>query len=155
MELARPATPGDDAACARVLAAALAEAGAARGGPALLGDVTPEGLRQRWSAAAGEGRGQVFVGEFDGALVGLLAVSAQPAGAAAAPRGFVECCYVEREGRGVGVGAALLAAALSWCGQQGCAEVDALALPGDRSTKQRLEGAGFSARLLTLSRRLD
>ena len=33
--------------------------------------------------------------------------------------------------------------------------VDALALPGDRTTKQRLEAAGFSARLLTLSRRLD
>jgi hypothetical protein len=33
--------------------------------------------------------------------------------------------------------------------------VDALALPGDRTTKQRLEGSGFTARLLTLSRRLD
>ena len=32
--------------------------------------------------------------------------------------------------------------------------MDALALPGDRTTKQRLEAAGFTARLLTLSRRL-
>jgi GNAT superfamily N-acetyltransferase len=155
MEQARPATPGDDATCARLLAAALGEAGAARGGPALVGDATPEGLWQRWSDAAGQGLGQVFVGEFDGVLLGLVAVSAQPAAAGAAPRGFVECCYVERDGRGVGVGAALLAAALSWCRQRGCDEVDALALPGDRATKQRLEGAGFSARLLTLSRRLD
>jgi len=30
-----------------------------------------------------------------------------------------------------------------------------LALPGDRSSKQRLEAAGFTARLLTLSRPLD
>jgi hypothetical protein len=45
-------------------------------------------------------------------------------------------------------------AAVGWCVAAGCEEVDALALPGDRSTKQRLEAAGFSARLLTLSRRL-
>jgi hypothetical protein len=46
-------------------------------------------------------------------------------------------------------------AAVEWCGTWGCTDVDALALPGDRSTKQRLEAAGFTARLLTLSRRLD
>ena len=46
-------------------------------------------------------------------------------------------------------------AAVAWCAEKGCAAVDALALPGDRTTKQRLEGSGFTARLLTLSRRLD
>jgi GNAT superfamily N-acetyltransferase len=154
MEEARPVTPGDHTACVRLLDAALAEAAAARGGPALVGDATPDGLWRRWSRAAGEDRGQVFVGEFDGAVVGLVGVSVQAPVAGAGPRGIVECCYVEREGRGVGVGAALLDAALAWCRRRGCEEVDALALPGDRSTKQRLEGAGFSARLLTLSRRL-
>ena len=38
---------------------------------------------------------------------------------------------------------------------RGCSDIDALALPGDRSSKQRLEAAGFVARLLTLNRRLD
>jgi hypothetical protein len=47
-----------------------------------------------------------------------------------------------------------MGAAVSWCEAEGCAEIDALALPGDRTTKQRLEAAGFTARLLTLSRRL-
>jgi GNAT superfamily N-acetyltransferase len=155
MEQVRPATPGDHGACARLLTAALADTAAARGGPALVGQITPEGLWQGWSATAGEDRGQIFVGEFEGAVVGLVAVSAHPAVPGAPPRGFVECCYVEPEGRGVGVGAALLEAAVRWCEGRGCDEVDALALPGDRSTKQRLEGAGFSARLLTLSRRLD
>ena len=46
-------------------------------------------------------------------------------------------------------------AGVAWCTEQGCDAVDALALPGDRTTKQRLEAAGFTARLLTLSRRLD
>jgi GNAT superfamily N-acetyltransferase len=154
MEEARPVTPGDHAACVRLLDAALAEAASARGGPALVGDATPDGLWLRWSRAASEDRGQVFVGEFDGAVVGLVGVSVQAPVAGAGPRGIVECCYVERDGRGVGVGAALLDAALAWCIRRECEEVDALALPGDRSTKQRLEGAGFSARLLTLSRRL-
>ncbi len=154
MEQARPATPGDHAACARLLAGALAEARAARGGPALVGRATPEGSLGRWTAAATEDRAELFVGEFDGVVVGLVAVTILPGLAGAAPRGLVECCYVEPEGRGVGVGSALLGAALGWCQARGCDEVDALALPGDRSTKQRLEGAGFSARLLTLSRRL-
>ena len=45
-------------------------------------------------------------------------------------------------------------AAVAWCATRGCSEVDALALPGDRATKQRLEATGFTARLLTLNRRL-
>jgi hypothetical protein len=46
-------------------------------------------------------------------------------------------------------------AAVAWCTAEGCCDIDALALPGDRSTKQRLEAAGFTARLLILNRRLD
>ena len=53
------------------------------------------------------------------------------------------------------VATALMEAAVEWCAAWGCTEMDALALPGDRTTKQRLEAAGFTARLLTLSRRLD
>jgi hypothetical protein len=45
-------------------------------------------------------------------------------------------------------------AAVAWCVERQCLDIDALALPGDRSTKQRLEAAGFTARLLTLNRRL-
>ena len=48
----------------------------------------------------------------------------------------------------------LMDAALDWCGQRECLDIDARALPGDRATKQRLEAAGFTARLLTLNRRL-
>jgi hypothetical protein len=44
---------------------------------------------------------------------------------------------------------------VSWCSQRACRDVDALALPGDRLSKQRFEGAGFSARLLVLNRPLN
>lgn len=95
----------------------------------------------------------LFVGEFEGAVVGVLAVGAHDHDGEG--RGRVECCYVEEDARGVGVGTALMEAAVEWCAAAGCTEVDALALPGDRATKQCLEAAGFTARLLTLSRRLD
>jgi GNAT superfamily N-acetyltransferase len=150
VELARPALDEDRAACARLVGEALHQAASMRGGPALTGDSTAAELLTRWldgSEPAG-----VFVGEFEGAVVGVLAVVAVvPKGTR---RGRVECCYVEPDARGVGVGTALMDEAVQWCEAAGCVELDALALPGDRATKQRLEAAGFTARLLTLSRRL-
>jgi GNAT superfamily N-acetyltransferase len=120
-----------------------------RGGPALTGAATSESLLARWTGP----KAQLLVGEFEGVVVGVLGVTAS--GPADGRRGLVEACYVERDARGVGVGGALMQAAVAWCQEQGCREVDAIALPGDRATKQRLEAEGFTARLLTLSRRLD
>lgn len=122
-----------------------------RGGPALVGSATAEDLLTRWAdrnSSAG-----LFVGEYEGAVVGLLAVAAYDA--RGPRRGRIDCCYVDEGARGVGVGTALMEAAVAWCEASGCLEVDALALPGDRATKQRLEASGFTARLLTLSRRLS
>lgn len=151
MELARPATDADRASCLRLLGEALTHAASMRGGPALVGEARAEDLLVRWSG--GDAPAGLFVGEFAGAVVGVLAVTRQVAGGQR--RGQIECCYVDRDARGVGVGSALMEAAVEWCATAGCAEVDALALPGDRATKQRLEASGFTARLLTLSRRLD
>jgi GNAT superfamily N-acetyltransferase len=153
MELARPARDEDLPACRDLLNELLAGADGMRGGPALVGRQTSETLLARWTGPDA----QLFVGEFEGVVVGVLGVtaSADASGSDVGPRGLVEGCYVELDARGVGVGHALLQAALAWCTEQGCREIDALALPGDRPTKQGLESAGFTARLLTLSRRLD
>lgn len=123
-----------------------------RGGAALVGEATPVTLLERWSRQ--DGTASLAVGEYEGVVVGLAAVTAE-APAPGRRAGRIECCYVEPGARGVGVGGALLDAALAWCASSGCTEVDAVALPGDRTMKQRLEAAGFTARLLTLSRRLD
>ena len=152
MEVVRPAGAADRSACMQLASQALDTASAMRGGATLRGTATAASLLARWM---GEGAAtQLLVGEYEGALVGLAAASAG-ATAGEGRRGLIECCYVEPEARGVGVGTALMEAAVSWCAAQGCSEVDALALPGDRATKQRLEAAGFTARLLTLNRRLD
>jgi GNAT superfamily N-acetyltransferase len=150
VELARPATDADRASCAQLLGEALTKAASMRGGPALVGSATAEDLLARWTG--GNASARLFVGEYADAVVGVLAVAAQDLGGR--HRGRIECCYVDPDARGVGVGTALMEAAVEWCEASGCVEVDALALPGDRATKQRLEAAGFTARLLTLSRRL-
>ena len=151
MELARPARAEDRQICTRLLSQALVAAESMRGGAALVGEATTVSLLERWTH---DGRAHLLVGEFEGAVVGLLGatVSDAPRGLTS---GLIECCYVENGARGVGVGTALMEAAVAWCAERGCDGVDALALPGDRTTKQRLEAAGFTARLLTLSRRLD
>jgi len=152
MELARPARAEDRQSCTRLLSQALVAAESMRGGAALVGDATTVALLDRWTQPGDTV--QLMVGEYAGAVVGLLAV-ATATGARGAMTALIECCYVETAARGVGVGTALMDAAVAWCAEKGCDAVDALALPGDRTTKQRLEGSGFTARLLTLSRRLD
>lgn len=152
MELARPARAEDRQACTRLLSQALMAAESMRGGAALVGDATTVSLLERWTRS--DDGAHLMVGEYEGAVVGLLAVTAG-AGPGGVANGLIECCYVETGARGVGVGTALMEAAVEWCTERGYAGVDAPALPGDRPTKQRLEAAGFTARLLTLNRRLD
>ncbi len=150
MELARPARTEDRQACTRLLSQALVAAESMRGGAALVGDATTVTLLERWTRA--DATAHLMVGEYEGVVVGLGA--ATTGGTRGVTNGLIECCYVEIGGRGVGVGTALMEAAVAWCAERGCDTVDALALPGDRTTKQRLEAAGFAARLLTLNRRL-
>jgi GNAT superfamily N-acetyltransferase len=157
VERARPAVAADLAAVHELLTVALAGTRTMRGGAALMGDQTPEELVARWTARGEAGVG-LFVGEFHQAVVGVAAATTctrAGSGGPARPTGRIECCYVEEGARGVGVGSALMDALVTWCGKRGCGDIDALALPGDRSSKQRLEAAGFTARLLTLNRQLD
>ena len=62
--------------------------------------------------------------------------------------------YVLPDGRGVGVGEALLNRGIAWALAEGCIGVDSLALPGDRHTKNFFESFGLVARALTVHRAL-
>lgn len=157
MEGASPAGPGELAACARLLEEARARAGALRGGPELLAACPwaggPEAIDGDWLIAHWTGPERLLLaGTIDGVVVGVGAGRLATRGGERI--GVVDCCYVEIEGRQVGVGTALAEALVRWFGAAGCVAVDAPALPGDRATKQLFESQGLSARLLILHRRL-
>jgi len=68
--------------------------------------------------------------------------------------GVVDDIYVEPQARGVGVGEVLMNAVVDWCHGKGCAGVDALALPGNRETKNFFETFGLTARAIIVHRRI-
>lgn len=68
--------------------------------------------------------------------------------------GVVDDLFVEPGARAVGVGEAMMEAMVSWFGQNGCAGVDAVALPGARAAKNFFEESGFTARLIVMHHRL-
>jgi GNAT superfamily N-acetyltransferase len=154
MEAVRLARADDAVACHALLTDALAAVRHQRGGAALAGPIGASDLLSGWLAPSQPEAGALFVGEFGGVVVVLLALSTFTRPGQDARSGRVECVYVEDQARGVGVGSALMEAAVAWCVEHQCADMDARALPGDRASKQRLEAAGFTARLLILNRRL-
>jgi GNAT superfamily N-acetyltransferase len=96
---------------------------------------------------------QIFVGLLDGHRVGfalVVLVTGMPGGLLAR----VEELYVEPEAREVGVGESLLDSCVQWATAQGCTGIEVDALPGARSAKNLAERSGFTARLLTLHKRL-
>ncbi len=97
-------------------------------------------------------RRRVLVGMIDEAVVGLAVGHVDAVGETSL--GIIDACYVEPEARGVGVGCALVDNLVAWFTSSGCRGVDVTALPGDRETKNFLEGSGFKARLLTMHRPL-
>jgi GNAT superfamily N-acetyltransferase len=132
-----------------LLATARHGLGGQRGGSQLLamsGDGSAAAGALGARALAGDPDAALFVGLFEGEIVGAAS------GSVAQGTGQLAYCYVEPEARGVGVGGALLSAMVGWFVERGCRDIDAVALPGDRSMKQLLEAAGFKARLLILHR---
>ena len=69
--------------------------------------------------------------------------------------GVVRLVYVEEEARTVGVGEAMLAAAMSHLRAQGISRFDAIVSPGHRLAKNFFESADFKARRITMYHRDD
>ena len=99
------------------------------------------------------GTARVWVGGLDDASVGFavarLVVLRDRTSLAA-----IDALYVLPEARGVGLGEALMDEVLAWAVAGGAAAVDAVALPGDRVTKNFFERYGLTARALQVHRRL-
>jgi len=122
----------------------------ARGGDRWLDEHPPVG--EAWSDAVATRR--VFVAVLDvgpnGPLdVGYLVLDVDGAVAR------VDQVYVTPDARELGFGDALVEAATAAALEAGAQLLEGEALPGDRQTKNLYERAGITARLITVSRRID
>jgi GNAT superfamily N-acetyltransferase len=68
--------------------------------------------------------------------------------------GIIDELFVEPEARSIGVGDAVVEVLLDFFNAHGCIGADALALPGNRATKNFFEQHGFVARSLVMHRNL-
>lgn len=95
----------------------------------------------------------VLTGTIDDVVVGYLVARREPLRDGTV-LGVLSDVFVEPAARDVGIGELLVDRALDWCREQGCRGVDAVVLPGNRSTKNFFETMGFTARALTVHRSL-
>jgi GNAT superfamily N-acetyltransferase len=153
-EAARPATGEDVPRLAQLVAEAVAEQAEGRGGRIWSARET-RALPADASLAAlvADPDALVLAGTVDGTVVGY-AVAVTEQLRTGDRLGVVTDVYVEEGARAVGVGEALLDQVVAWCEAAGCIGIDALALPGNRSTKNFFESFGFTARAIVVHRRL-
>lgn len=154
MEAARPATPDDLEAVVALARRQRAEVVAARGGSLWTArEARPEPLGDAYLRTLGRDDAALVVGCVADVVVGFGAAVVEPLHDARL-LGVVTDLYVEPGARGVGVGEAVLDQLVAFCAARGCTGVDALALPGERETKNFFEGSGFVARALVMHRRI-
>ncbi len=96
------------------------------------------------------GSGTVFVAHIGDVLVGYAVVVDGGPGIRR-----IDQVFVTPEARELGFGDEMLAAGLTDARQRGALVFEGEALPGDRDTKNLYERAGITARLITVSTRLD
>ena len=154
IEAARPATAADVPRLAELAAAAVAEQVDGRGGSVWsVREAREVPASPSLAAEVDDPSVLVLAGTIDDAVVGYAAVRTE-ALRDGRTLGVITDVYVEPEARAVGVGERLLDAVLAWCSEQGCSGVDALALPGNRETKNFFETFEFTARALVVHRSL-
>lgn len=105
-------------------------------------------IGSRWPQVLTDGSMFVLVGCIDSVVMGYLIVRKLDQLAT------IEQVFVTHDARNLGVGDALVSATLSWARDQNLTALDALALPGDRETKNLYERSGLVARLITVTKKL-
>jgi GNAT superfamily N-acetyltransferase len=154
VEAARPATGDDVPRLAELVAEAVAEQAEGRGGriwSAREARAVPADASLAELVA--DPGALVLAGTIDGTIVGY-AVAVTEELRTGDRLGVVTDVYVDPGARAVGVGEALLDQVVTWCDDAGCIGIDALALPGNRETKNFFESFGFTARAIVVHRRL-
>ena len=154
MEGARPATEGDVPRLVELARTALAELAPLRGGAVFVArEARGEPLDDGFRASVTADDQVVLAGTYDDAVIGYGTGRTEVV-RDGSRLGIIDDLFVEDGFRAVGVGEALMEGLLEWFRAQGCAGVDAMALPGTRETKNFFETFGFTARALIVHRRL-
>ncbi len=119
-----------------------------RGGALRLAECAPV---TDWLALNSDPQRAIFVGTLDDAVVSYMVVELSPE----KHRGLITHAFVETEARELGLGDAMLEMAIAVVRKAGLAGIEAVALPGDRETKNMYERAGLTARKLTVYKSLQ
>jgi ribosomal protein S18 acetylase RimI-like enzyme len=154
VEDARPATIEDLPALEQLAREAIDELRPTRGGELwaqTLGRREP--LAETFSVDLTDPGRLVVVGCVDTTIVGYGMVRLQglPDGR---PIGVVGDLYTHPQARGIGVGEAMMDLLVAWCNERHCTGIDAVALPGNRATKNFFETFGLTARAILVHRAL-
>ena len=150
MEEARPATEEDVPQVAQLARDAIGELAPLRGGAVWRArESRQEPLEDGLRSLLADPDARVLAGTIDGVILGyaVARVERLPDGSSL---GVIDDLYVEAGAREVGLGEAMMEDLVSWCTERGCFGMDAIALPGDRSTKNFFEESGFTARKLVM-----
>jgi GNAT superfamily N-acetyltransferase len=154
IEAARPASSADLAQIAELARAAIAELRATKGGEVWARrEARQEPIEESLAADLANDSALVLAGTIDDAVVGYAVVTIEQLADAGALARLTDV-YVVPEGRGVGVGEALLDAVVEWANARQCVGIDSLSLPGNRDTKNFFESFGLVARAIVVHRPL-
>lgn len=153
-EAARRAGPGDRDDLVALARAARAEAVERRGGGLLVTtSLAPEPLDEALDPSRVGEEDLLLVGTIDEVPVGYAVCRVRPMHDGRR-LGVIDELFVRPEARAVGVGEALMEEITAWGRACGCVGLDAVALPGDRDTKNFFETAGLVARAILVHRPL-
>jgi ribosomal protein S18 acetylase RimI-like enzyme len=150
VEASRPAVASDVARVVEMARGLRNELDGMRGGGLWVEhDAWPEPLDDAYAALLERRDALLVVGTIDDVVLGFGAVVVEEL-RSGRRLGVITDLYVEHLAREVGIGDAIAADLVQFCGAHGCVGVDATALPGDRATKNFFEAHGFTARALTM-----
>jgi GNAT superfamily N-acetyltransferase len=155
METARPATPEDIEVLAALARQAVDEMRPQRGGGVWARrEARAEPFEEALAAAIADDGHLVLVGAIDESVVGYAVVHLEQL-RDERPIAVIDDLYVLPEGRGVGLGEALMDDVIAWARENSCTGVDAFTLPGNRETKNFFETFGLTARAILVHRSLE
>jgi len=154
VEVARAATVDDLVRLVELAGQAVDEQRDARGGPVWSRREARRDPAASLAAALHDPAELVVAGLLDDAIVGYAVMRTErldDGGLLA----VVDDLYVEADARGVGLGETMMNLLVDHATERGCFGIDALALPGNRATKNFFETFGLTARAIVVHRTLD